>query len=65
MSLSKEELVITALKERIGQLSENYELQIAVLRAELTTLINLNQEKNLAEKQYSDSLNHTAGEQNG
>jgi hypothetical protein len=28
---SREELIITALQERIGQVSANYELQIAML----------------------------------
>jgi hypothetical protein len=33
---TKIELVVQALQERIGQMSANYETQIAVLRAELT-----------------------------
>lgn len=32
------ELIITALQERIGQMSASYETQIAVLRAEVTML---------------------------
>ena len=35
---TKAELVITALQERIGQMSANYETQIAILRAEITQL---------------------------
>lgn len=35
---TKVELVIAALQERIGQMSSNYETQIAVLRAEITML---------------------------
>ena len=42
---SKEELIITALQEKIGQMSANYELQIAILRAELTKFVNENEEK--------------------
>ena len=35
---TKAELVITALQERIGQMSATYETQIAILRAEITQL---------------------------
>lgn len=35
---TKAELVIAALQERIGQMSANYETQIAILRADLTQL---------------------------
>jgi hypothetical protein len=50
---SKEELIITAMQERIGQLSANYELQIAMLRAELTFLTN---EKNDRQKSIIKSF---------
>lgn len=50
--MQKAELVITALQERIGQLVANYETQIAILRAELTELTNLNKEAN----EYSEKL---------
>lgn len=49
---SKEELIITALQERIGQLVAGYETQIAILRAELTQ--NANKEKELQE--YSEEI---------
>lgn len=35
---TKIELIVQALQERIGQMSSNYETQIAVLRAEVTML---------------------------
>ena len=53
---SKEELIITALQERIGQMSANYELQIAILRAELTKFINQNEEKEKAIAEYSSLI---------
>ena len=44
--MEKQELIIQALQERIGQLVSQYETHVAVLRAEITTLSNA-----LAEKQ--------------
>lgn len=41
--MEKAELVITALQQRIGEIVSNYETQIAVLRAEITQLM---EEKN-------------------
>lgn len=38
--MDKNELIITALQQRIGEIVANYETQIAVLRAELTELVN-------------------------
>jgi hypothetical protein len=38
--MDKVELVITALQQRIGEIVSNYETQIAVLRAELTSIQN-------------------------
>lgn len=35
---TKIELVVQALQERIGQMSSNYETQVAILRAEVTML---------------------------
>ena len=51
---SKEELIITALQERIGQLVAGYETQIAILRAELTQ--NANKEKEKAIAEYSSLI---------
>ncbi len=63
--VSKEQLVITALQERIGQISAHYELQIAVLRAELTNLTDLQNEKKEAVEEYSKSIESLIGENNG
>lgn len=59
---SKEELILTALQERIGQLVAGYETQIAVLRAELTELVNKDKEKQKAENEYSEKINEIIGE---
>ena len=40
---NKANLVITALQQRIGEMVSNYETQIAILRAEITQLM---EEKN-------------------
>ena len=48
----KAELVITALQQRIGEIVSNYETQIAILRAEITQLLN---EKNAQKTEDSDS----------
>jgi len=54
--MEKAELVITALQQRIGELVSNYETQIAILRAEITQLIEEKDAKEKAVKEYSDSL---------
>jgi hypothetical protein len=43
--MDKSELIITALKQRIGDLVSNYETQIAIIRADLTHLIAENEQK--------------------
>jgi hypothetical protein len=50
--MEKLELIINALQERIGQLVSGYETQIAILRAEVTELMN----KQTAQEEYSKSL---------
>ena len=37
--MDKAELIITALQQRIGELVSNYETQVAILRAEITQLM--------------------------
>jgi hypothetical protein len=37
---TKAELVVLALQQRIGELVSNYETQIAILRAEITRMVN-------------------------
>jgi hypothetical protein len=58
MTNSKTELIITALQQRIGEIVSNYETQIAVLRAEITELVNEKQEHEKSIQDYSDSLNN-------
>lgn len=53
---SKEELILTALQERIGQIVVGYETQIAVLRAELTSLVNTELDKKDAAEKYSEEV---------
>jgi hypothetical protein len=53
---SREELVIVALQEKIGQMAANYELQIALLRAELTKITNDEMEKEKAIESYSKEI---------
>ena len=36
------ELTITALQQRIGELVSNYEMQIALLRVEITKIMEIN-----------------------
>ena len=44
--MEKVELVVTALQQRIGEIVSNYETQIAILRADLTQVIEqINQQK--------------------
>lgn len=59
----KAELVITALQQRIGELVSNYETQIAILRAEITNLIEEKQEKESAVQQYSQHLNNLTNQE--
>ena len=56
--MEKTELVITALQQRIGELVSNYETQIAILRAEITQLIDEKQGHEKSVQEYSDSLNN-------
>jgi len=53
----KAELIITALQQRIGEIVSNYETQIAVLRAEITTLIEEKDAKIEAVQNYEELLN--------
>jgi hypothetical protein len=46
------ELTITALQQRIGELVSNYEMQIALLRVEITKIM----EKEQAKDEYSQNL---------
>ena len=52
----KVELVVTALQQRIGEIVSNYETQIAILRAEITQMMQEKENKIDAIQKYSDSL---------
>ena len=54
--MDKTELIITALQQRIGDLVENYELQIAILRAELTQLTQEINQKQIETEKYTEDL---------
>ena len=54
--MDKAELVITALQQRIGEIVSNYETQVAILRAEITQL--MERAKDEAAQEYSDSLSN-------
>jgi phage host-nuclease inhibitor protein Gam len=52
------ELIITALQQRIGEIVSTYETQIAILRAEITTLMEEKEAKVEAVKEYEEHLNN-------
>jgi phage host-nuclease inhibitor protein Gam len=52
----KAELIITALQQRIGEIVSNYETQIAILRAEITKLMEERDAKVEAVKDYEEQL---------
>jgi phage host-nuclease inhibitor protein Gam len=54
----KAELIITALQQRIGEIVSNYETQIAILRAEITKLMEEKETKVEAVKEYEEHLNN-------
>lgn len=56
--MEKANLIITALQQRIGEIVSNYETQVAVLRAEITQLMQERDEKVLAEQKYSEHLDN-------
>ncbi len=59
----KAELIITALQQRIGEIVSNYETQVAILRAEITQLMEKEKEKNNAVQEYEKHLDGiTTGE---
>lgn len=54
--MDKAELVVTALQQRIGEIVSNYETQIAILRAEITSLVNEKNQKESDAKKYSEEV---------
>lgn len=58
--MEKAELIITALQQRMGELVSNYETQIAILRADLTQMMDEKDEREKAIQEYSNSLNNSS-----
>lgn len=58
----KSELIITALQQRIGEIVSNYETQVAVLRAEITHLINQKEQKEKDVAAYNEHLENLGSE---
>jgi UDP-N-acetylglucosamine transferase subunit ALG13 len=54
--MDKTELIVVALQQRMGEMVSNYELQIAMLRAEITELVEDRNAKEKAIEEYSASL---------
>ncbi|MBM3211111.1 hypothetical protein FJZ33_02760 [Candidatus Poribacteria bacterium] len=54
----KAELVVAALQQRIGEIVSNYETQIAILRADLTKLMEEKQAKDEAVQNYEERLDN-------
>ena len=54
----KAELVITALQQRIGEIVSNYETQVAILRAEITKLMEDKKEKDEAVQKYEEHISN-------
>lgn len=53
--MEKAELIITALKQRIAQMASDHAIEVALLRAELTEILN----KQEAKDEYSKSIQET------
>lgn len=58
--VEKAELIITALQQRIGEIVSNYETQVAILRAEITQLLNEKKEKDEAVQKYEEHIGDIA-----
>lgn len=54
----KAELIITALQQRIGEIVSNYETQIAILRAEITKMMEEKDAKEEAVQAYAEHLSN-------
>ena len=54
----KAELISTALQQRIGEIVSNYETQIAILRAEVTKLMEEKEARIEAVKEYEEHLDN-------
>ncbi len=56
--VEKAELIITALQQRIGEIVSNYETQIAILRADITKLVEEKEAKREAVQEYQEHLSN-------
>lgn len=56
--MDRAELVVAALQQRMGEMVANYEMQIAMLRAEITMLVEERQSKDEAVQAYSEHLDN-------
>lgn len=56
--MDKKDLIITALQQRIGEITSNYETQIAILRAEITSLLDEKSQREKAIQEYSEEINN-------
>lgn len=56
--MDRAELVVAALQQRMGEMIANYEMQIAMLRAEITMLVEERQSKDEAVQAYSEHLDN-------
>jgi hypothetical protein len=54
----KAELVVAALQQRIGEIVSNYELQISILRADITKLVEERESKREAVQEYAEHLSN-------
>ena len=54
--MDKSELIMTVLQQRIGELVSNYETNLAILRAELTQLLDQDKEKQKTLDDYVQAL---------
>jgi hypothetical protein len=60
---SKEELIITAMQQRIAEMVADYELKISILRAELTIMSDAQREKEKALEEYSKGIENKISEE--
>lgn len=60
---SKEELIITAMQQRIAELVADYELKISILRADLTIMSESENEREKAIDQYSKDIESKIAEE--
>ena len=56
MTQSKEELIILALQQRIGEMAAEHELKTAILRAEITQMVNEKAELEKARDEYAQTI---------